>query len=197
MNANVLPAPPKGFRKDIPCHVKVDLVLRQGGLCRTCGEPLGASAATQYDHVPAVQLRAYDPEARDTVPASNDIEHLQAKHKDCHLAKTTGRKGESKLNALHGDVAEIARLRRLTADQEAFRRAVLTKGEPKEEVDSGKKPSRWGKRPFPSGGKREPLGKRLEEGVGRLEKDGRRRGLQVHKGKEPSFRRVSTFRSVA
>jgi hypothetical protein len=197
MSASVLPAPPKGFRKEIPCHVKVDLVLRQSGLCQACGEMLGASAATQYDHVPAIQLRAYDPEAKDTVPASNDIEHLHAKHKDCHLAKTTGRKGESKLNAVHGDVAEIARLKRLTADQETFRKALLSKGEPKEEADSGKRKSRWGKRPFPSGGKREPLGKRLEEGTRSLEKDGRGRGIQVNKRQKPSLRRVSTLRAVA
>lgn len=197
MSASVLPAPPKGFRKEIPCHVKVDLVLRQGGLCQTCGEALGASSATQYDHVPAIQLRAYDPEAKDTIPASNDIEHLHAKHKDCHLAKTTGRKGESKLNAVHGDVAEIARLKRLTADQEAFQRRILSKGEPKEEgVDSGKKKSRWGKRPFP-GGKRESLAARSEKGTGRLGKDGRDRGIQVHSRKEPPVRRISTLRQVA
>lgn len=180
MNAITLPAPPKGFRKDIPCHVKVDLVLRQSGLCHTCGELLAASAETQFDHVPAVQLRAYDPEAKDTIPASNSIDHLHAKHKDCHLAKTTGRKGESKLNAVHGDVAEIARLRRLTTEQEAFRRRMLTKGVPSEEVEQKPKPkSRWATRKFSTGAPREKSRTRLEERASSDDEDRRHRRLPL------------------
>ena len=75
-------APPKGFRKAIPDLVKLKVVLRQDSLCATCGERLGKLDDTQFDHVPAVQLRCWDPEAKDTIPPSNDVEsHLRKTHR--------------------------------------------------------------------------------------------------------------------
>ena len=65
-------APPPGFRKAIPDKVKLRVVIRQGGNCATCREKLGKLEDTQFDHVPAVQLRCWDPGAKDTVPPSND-----------------------------------------------------------------------------------------------------------------------------
>jgi len=103
--------------------------------------------------VPAIQLRCWDPVKKDTIPACNDPEHIEAKHIDCHAEKTTGRKGESKLTRRQGDQYEIAKTRRL-AEQEAFRRQMLSKGEPEPEEESKKKPKRqWPKRPFPKGSK--------------------------------------------
>jgi hypothetical protein len=164
MDASELPAPPKGFRKEIPVSVKFDVVIRQEGRCSTCGERLGGWKDTQFDHVPALQLRGFDPEAGDTIPAANDPEALFAKHKDCHLAKTTGRKGESKLNALHGDVAEIAKLRRLTDEHREFQRRLLTKGDEVEQPEVPVKKSRWPSRPFSSGGKRAVVEKGTSKG---------------------------------
>ncbi len=91
MDANEVHAPPKGFRKEIPCSVKVDVVIRQDGRCATCGERLGTLRDTQFDHEPALQLRTFDPDAYDTIPPANDPEALKGKHKNCHLVKTTGR----------------------------------------------------------------------------------------------------------
>jgi len=169
-DGDAVPAPPVGFRKAIPVTVRLDVVIRLEGRCKACGERLGKLADTEFDHVPALQLRGWDVEAGDTIPPANDPEHIQAKHVDCHKAKTTGRKGESKLNALHGDTAEIAKLRRVTKSEIEFRRRLLAKGEPETDADERPKPkSRWPKRPFNRGGKRGPSGSRSS---GRAELDG-------------------------
>src|ERR1700681_3137202 len=96
-------APPIGFRKAIPDLVKLKAVLRQDSLCATCRERLGKLDNTQFDHVPAVQLRCWDPEAKDTTPRSNDPAFIFAKHTDCHAQKTFGSKDE----LTRGDVTEI------------------------------------------------------------------------------------------
>lgn len=152
MDASAAPAPPKGFRKAIPDGVKLRVVLRQDALCSACGERLGEPEGVQMDHVPALQLRGWDPVARDTIPAANDPGALFAKHKDCHAQKTTGRKGESDKNRIHGDVAEIARLRRLARSHDEYRSRLLSKGEANDnEEPEPKKKSRWPKRSFNRG----------------------------------------------
>jgi hypothetical protein len=58
MLINVLAlAPPPGFRKAIPDKVKLEVVIRQHSICAACGEKLGKLVDTEFDHVPAVQLR--------------------------------------------------------------------------------------------------------------------------------------------
>lgn len=176
MDANTVHAPPKGFRKAIPCDVKVDVVVRQDGRCASCGERLGTLRETQFDHEPALQLRSFDPGTNDTIPPANDPEALKAKHKVCHAQKTTGRRGESDKNAVHGDVAEIARLRRLTQQREEFQRRLLAKGS-EEARDGPERKSRWPKRPFNSRGRREEPQSRSEARDRVL--DGDRRGRRL------------------
>jgi len=161
------PAPPPGFRKPIPFPVKVDAVIRQAARCKACGELLVSYRDTQFDHVPAVHLRTWDPVAEDVIPSSNDPDAIHAKHKDCHAVKTTGRKGESRLNAVHGDVAEVAKLKRLTKSEIAFRQRLLAKGEPEPEPDDAQpKPrSRWPKRPFNRSAQRGSTTAGSEEGA--------------------------------
>jgi hypothetical protein len=148
MSANEVLAPPVGFRKAIPVDVKFDAVIRQEGRCKTCGASLESWKLTQFDHVPAIHLRGWDAVEKDSIPGSNDPEYIHAKHKDCHAKKTTGRKGESKLNAIHGDTAEIAKLRRMTKAEIEFRRRLLSKNEEEPEAERPKPKSRWAKRPF-------------------------------------------------
>jgi hypothetical protein len=141
-------APPIGFRKAIPTRVKLDVVIRQSGLCKTCGSKLGTLDETEFDHVPALQLRLWDTEAEDTLPKANDPEHIEAKHRDCHAQKTSGRKGESKLSAVGGDTRTIAKVRRLAKAHDEFRRRVLS-AEREPEQEPPKRKYRWPKRPFP------------------------------------------------
>lgn len=142
-------APPVGFRKAIPLSVKLAVVVAQDALCTTCKEPLRSLANVEFDHVPALQLRLWCEEAKDTIPAANDPAGIEAKHADCHAAKTFGGKATKR----GGDVTEIARLRRLTEQQEEFRRRLLAKGESQDERPAVSKPKhRWPTRPFKSGG---------------------------------------------
>lgn len=138
--------PPPGFRKAIPVLVKLKAVIRQHSLCASCGERLGLLEQTQFDHVPALQLRCWDPDERDTVPPSNDEEHIFAKHVDCHAEKTFGAKGSSKRGS---DITEIARTKRIAKDTEEFRRRILAKSDPTIEIKPKKQKRKWGSRPFP------------------------------------------------
>lgn len=161
---NELPkGPPPGFRKAIPTLLKLKVVLRQNSKCATCGEPLGKLDLTEFDHVPAIQLRTWDEEARDTIPPSNDESCIFAKHDNCHDAKTFGTKA-SKRGA---DVTEIARTKRIAKDTENFRRKILAKNDPDAdpEAQQERKPKKqWPKRPFPSRRRDEGSRSRSEEG---------------------------------
>jgi len=151
MQREEVKGPPVGFRPAIPVRVKLDSVIRQEGRCKACGEKLGVLEDTQFDHVPALQLRSWDPEEKNTVPPANSADHIEAKHKNCHLKKTTGRKGESrKGDAANGDVPRISKIKRLSKDEAAFRQRLLEKADPLPETAPTKK-SKWGKRPFPKG----------------------------------------------
>lgn len=134
----------------MPTSVKLDVVIRQEGRCKACGEKLGQLADTQFDHSPALQLRSWDAEEANTIPAANDASAIEAKHKDCHLQKTTGRKGESRLgDARSGDVPTIARVKRLSRKEQEFRKRMLIKSSGDEEEVPKKQKHRWPSRPFP------------------------------------------------
>ncbi|BBB99669.1 hypothetical protein [Bradyrhizobium elkanii] len=161
MDATLPLAPPPGFRKAIPDKVKLQVVIRQDSKCSSCGQRLGKLVDTEFDHIPAVQLRCWDPEAKDTVPPSNDVEHIFAKHVDCHAAKTFG----SKASKRGADVTEIARTKRIAKDTEEFRRRMLAKVDPDVEMPREKRPKRaWPKRSFPKRGKHEGTRSRDQEG---------------------------------
>lgn len=140
--------PPVGFRKAIPIRVRLQVILNQGGLCRSCGERLADVDNCRFDHRPPIQLRGWDAEAGDTIPGVNDPAAIEALHKDCHDVRTTGRRGESKLSTRDGDVAAIAKLRRVTKDQEVFQRRLLAKSNPDEEPAPAKRKFKWPSRPF-------------------------------------------------
>ena len=110
--------PPKGFRKAIPEWLKDCLDRHQKDRCAACGEPMGPRSERQYDHMPALGLRLWDAEKKDTIPRSNDPWFIFAKHTDCHRAKVN--KGG------RGDTTEVARTRRLSAAQEKHRQAMLS-----------------------------------------------------------------------
>jgi hypothetical protein len=144
--------PPKGYRPTIPMTTKFNVAMRQDGRCPRCGNKLGEWKDVQFDHDPALQLRAWSEDLQDTLPAANDVEFIRALHKDCHAEKTTGRRGESKLSKRGGDISEVAKVRRITRKEEEFRKRLLTKGDA--EPDSGEASSRWPRRkmqsrPFP------------------------------------------------
>jgi hypothetical protein len=123
-------------------RTKLRAALRQSH-CPDCARPLDDMDEVQADHCPPLQLRVWDEDAGDTVPAANDPLYIVMRHTDCHRRKTTGRKGESELSVGGGDQSEIAKTRRL----EKARAALLQPREKALKPDSPKRkiPSR----PFP------------------------------------------------
>ena len=111
--------PPKGFRPAIPVRIKLEVVVRQKGVDPTTGDRLQPiEEGVQFDHQPALQLRAWDEEAGDTIPPANSVEHLVALNKSSHDLKTNG----SKATSAGSDKHAIAKINRLTGK---------TKGRPK------------------------------------------------------------------
>lgn len=117
-------------RRPIPLLVKLQVALRQLGY--TVNE-------IHWDHTPPLALREWDPVAQDTIPAANDPNHIRILRIEDHKAVTTGRRGESDLSiSFNGDVSRIAKARRLSKEEEAFRKRLLAKeaGQPREKTGS-------------------------------------------------------------
>lgn len=131
-------------RKAIPLKVKLQVLLSQAR-CASCGEKLGALDDVEFDHRPPLVMRRWDDAAGDFDPPQNDPQYLQATHCDCHLALTTGRRGEKTVTTRGSDIGEAARVKRIAREHEAFRSRLLTPGAPKRE-----RKSRWPKRKMQS-----------------------------------------------
>lgn len=133
-------------RRKITTLDRLKIIVRQAR-CPRCGEKLGDLAGLQWDHVVPLALGGAD-----------EVENLQALHTDCHAEKTRGRGATT-----HGsDIHAIAKVRRLSKKEEAFRSRLLERDAPTaylpaDHEDRGarrpKKP--WPSRPFPSR-KKEP-----------------------------------------
>jgi hypothetical protein len=98
-------------------------VLARQGRCARCDERLGPETGLQYDHIIPLALGGAD-----------HIDNLQALHIDCHKAKTTGRRGESRLSIRDGDQQKIAKARRIRSKRERefeeYRRRLLSPNNP-------------------------------------------------------------------
>ena len=73
----------------MPVLVKLDVVIRQEGKCACgCNQKLGSLKEIEFDHVPALIFREYDPETKLYTPDANDPTRIFAKRIECHLKKT-------------------------------------------------------------------------------------------------------------
>jgi hypothetical protein len=108
-------------RRAIPVAVE-NVVLR-----RTVLELMGLPTNTRLDldHMPALALRMWDPNAGDFIPGQHDPNFIMVLTKAGHRAKTSGRKGEKRSTSYGSDVHAIAKLDRLTPTQKDFQRKVL------------------------------------------------------------------------
>lgn len=134
-------------RRAVPLKVQRDVALALcADLMRKLGMvPVDVQVAFELDHDPPLALRAIDEVTGSHKPHQNDERFLVWRPKLDHRAKTTGRRGESDLSIRDGDQGKIAKVKRITADQEAFRRRLQAKN------DGETRPtSRWPKRPLRS-----------------------------------------------
>lgn len=110
----ILPAPPPNWKRPrVPMKTQRDVALDQLGF-----------ESPQLDHDPALGLRSFDTEANDTIPAANSRAHLKWMSSAAHRAKTGGRRGEQRSTSYGSDAHAMAKLDRLTPQQEAVRRAI-------------------------------------------------------------------------
>lgn len=127
-------------RKNIPVGVKLQVALKKLGL---------TIEQVEWDHTPPLALREWDPVKQDTVPPANDPDHIQILLIKDHREKTFGRGGEKRITTAGSDANKIAKVRRLTAQQEEARRRMLAKtsGEEPQETKPRRK-TKWPSRPF-------------------------------------------------
>jgi len=96
-------------RKAIPRSVKDKVLFRQIECCAGCGRKFQGGDKIEYDHRPAIIMRAVNVEGTDYHPPQNDPEHIDALHKACHLRRTVGRlPGAEKTATTKGSDAWLA-----------------------------------------------------------------------------------------
>jgi hypothetical protein len=101
--------------------IKGQVLIRQEGRCACgCGEKLGHWKNTEFDHVPALELRPWSEKEQDTEPPANDPDFIFAKRKECHHRKTFGTRATTKGSDIH----EINRGKRL-AEEERWHQAKM------------------------------------------------------------------------
>jgi hypothetical protein len=126
-----LPAPPPGYRPHMPLRVKLAAALHALGL-----DP----DDVDFDHAPPLMQREWDPNACDTIPPANEPSAIVPRARGEHKAKTA-----------KVDVPQIAKTKRLSKTQKAFRSAMLSKGEAAPESAPAKKKRKLQGRPFEKG----------------------------------------------
>jgi hypothetical protein len=117
--------PSERKRKPLSMGDKIRVLQRQA-LCQRCGALLG-DGPVAWDHV---ELFALD--------GPDEWQNFQAIHVECHHIKTFGTHVP-----LSGDISVIAKTKRLTKKEEAFRARLLARANPTEGSPCRK--SRWPK----------------------------------------------------
>jgi hypothetical protein len=137
------------YRKPIPAHVKVQVVLnhvkrgldepgfdreKPAAFCFDCGVgedilPSFNAAELEFDHCPALVNRDYDTEASDFVPPQNDPAYIIVRAKSEHLEKTTGRKAgaTTTVTTRGSDVGEAKRSRDIRTTNAIHRAKMASK----------------------------------------------------------------------
>jgi len=105
----------KDVRKDIPLRIKLAVALRMLGFSK--GERV------DFDHDPALGLRDWDEEKHDFIPPQLDPDFIVIRTKPDHDVKTNG----SGATSYGSDKHAIAKIDRVSEEQEAFRRRMLAK----------------------------------------------------------------------
>lgn len=128
------------IRKAIPKNIKVVVRLFQNGLCgcrKRCGVklPPDGKGLVEYQHEPALALRAVSWDGSDYEPPQHDPRYIFAELKDCH--KTETYHPRSKATSLGSDRHAIDKTRRLRGE---------LKPRPKKKWPAGRKIA---PRPFP------------------------------------------------
>ena len=119
-------------RKHISLRKQLNAALRQLGF-----EP----TECDLDHHPALALREVNADGTDWIPAQDDEHYLVWRPRAEHRVKTSGTKATSAGSDIHA----IAKAKRVSREQEEFRRVMLAKSG---QGEAPEKRSKWPKRSF-------------------------------------------------
>lgn len=103
-----------------------------------------------FDHDPALELRAIDEATGKHTPHQHDVRFLVWRPRQQHRVKTTGRAGTSKLAMVNGDAQKIAKNRQRAKKQAERDAARAALPEPPPGRMKPKPPRRWPSRPLQS-----------------------------------------------
>jgi 5-methylcytosine-specific restriction enzyme A len=117
--------PPLPPRRSLTTKQKLEVMLRYCR-CPACGERFGALAEIQFDHIGQRSLTADD-----------GLDNFRPLHIDCHKAKTAR------------DAGDRAKMRKVKAREEEFRRRLLAKDAGEPIPTTGKRRAKIPSRPFP------------------------------------------------
>ena len=109
-------APPKGFRKRPGLQVKLQALLLHGPVLDQDGNLITDLNLITWDHCPPLMQREYDESHKDTIPAANDPKFIIPRAIAAHQEKTAKK-----------DIPSIAKTKRLSDEQIAFRDRILSK----------------------------------------------------------------------
>ena len=109
-------APPKGFRKRPGLQVKLQSLLLHGPVWDQDGNLITDLNLITWDHCPPLMQREYDQSRKDTIPAANDPAFIIPRAIAAHQEKTAKK-----------DIPEVAKTKRLSDEQIAFRDRILAK----------------------------------------------------------------------
>jgi len=130
----VSPKHPRPRRKNIPLSVKRQVLARQNNHCAECRTIFTTDDKVQFDHRPAIIMRAVNVDGTDYYPPQNDPLHIDALHKLCHLKRTVGRiPGAEKTITVKGSDAWLAaKFRRIeNKNKPRKRQTIAPRGFPK------------------------------------------------------------------
>jgi hypothetical protein len=125
----------------MPVLVKLDVVIRQGGVCKQTGDRLGTLKNTRFDHRPAIWERQFDTEKNDTIPPANDANFIEALTVRGHDIRTFGPGGEKRITTLNSDAGRRSKAKRIANRESEHAEAILMKAERRED----RKTSKWPK----------------------------------------------------
>ena len=97
--------------------VKLDSLIIHGNRDGKTGEKFDSIKDIDFDHDPPLQLRVWDPVAKDTVPPANDPRYIVPRLRASHRRKTAKK-----------DIPAIAKAKRLSARQNERHEQALNEG---------------------------------------------------------------------
>ncbi|WP_454629660.1 hypothetical protein [Bradyrhizobium cenepequi] len=149
----ILDRPPLEWKRPpIPCKVKLQVLINQGGRSAVDGEKLGRIEDTNFDHRPPLEARKFDTKAWDTIPPANDPAHIEAITDAQHDRRTNGPGGTRRITTRGSDTGERARTRKIQRSHVEHQTAMKAKakGQPRPKSAKPKRPIR-GRSTFPKG----------------------------------------------